>query len=98
MEAYDRFFHSKRNETATRVANTANDTYLKASGDEKGVASYGDVCDLLVSWHYQQIIRPTITEEETPFDPSDEKQIDLSGIVNAKEPEVSEPVIEGGVG
>ena len=98
MEAYDRFFHSKRNETATRVANTANDTYLKASGDEKGVASYGDVCDLLVSWHYQQIILPTITEEETPFDPYDEKQIDLSGIVNAKEPEVTEPVIEGGVG
>ena len=98
MEAYDRFFNSKRNETATRVANTANDTYLKASGDEKGVASYGDVCDLLVNWHYQQIILPTITVEEAPFDPYDEKQVDLSGIVNAKEPEVTEPVIEGGVG
>ena len=98
MDAYNHFFNSKRNETATRVADTANDTYLKVSGDEQGVASYGDVCDLLVNWHYQQIILPTITEDVSPFDPYDEKQVDLSGNVNANEPEVTEPVIQGGVG
>jgi len=98
MLAYNDFFNSKRNETATRVADTANDTYLKASGNTSGIASYGEVTDLLVSWHYQQIILPTITEEDTPFDPYDENQVDLSGNANAKVPEVTEPVDQGGVG
>jgi hypothetical protein len=98
MLVYNDFFNSKRNETATRVADTANDTYLKASGNTSGIASYGEVCDLLVNWHYQQIILPTITEEDTPFDPYDENQVDLSGNANAKVPEVTEPVNQGGVG
>jgi len=98
MDAYNSFFNSRRSETATRVADTANDTYLKASGDSAGVASYGEVCDLLVNWHYQQIILPTITVTEAPFDPYDEKQVDLSGNVNAQIPEVTEPENQGGVG
>ena len=99
MDDYSRFFSAKRNETATMVADTANDTYLKASGNTSGIASYGEVCDLLVSWHYQQIILPTIQEEEMPFDPFDESQVDLSGIVNADIPEPTEPEEdEGGVG
>ena len=51
MESYSEFFRSNRNETATKVADTVNDTYLKASGDEDGVASYGQVCDQLVNWY-----------------------------------------------
>ena len=98
LKAYDAFFNSKRSDTATTVANTANDTYLKASGDESGVGSYGEVCDLLVNWHYMTIILPTITEEVTPFDPYDETQVDLSGNVNANIPEPTEPEYEGGVG
>ncbi len=98
MDAYNAFFNSKRNETATRVADTANDTYLKASGNDSGIASYGEVCDLLVNWHYQQIILPTITSDVVPFDPFDESQVDLSGNVNAKVPEVTEPENQGGVG
>ena len=98
LKAYDAFFNSKRSDTATAVANTANDTYLKASGDESGVSSYGEVCDLLVNWHYMTIILPTITEEVTPFDPYDETQVDLSGNVNANIPEPTEPEYEGGVG
>ena len=93
MQHYSTFFASKRSETATKVADTANDTYLKASGDKAGIASYGEVCDLLVSWHIQEIVLPSLTEEADPFDPMDETQVDLSGIVNA------EPVpTEGGVG
>ena len=61
-----------------------NDTYLKTSGDEEGIASYGQVCDLLVSWHIQTVVLPSITVEESQFDPYDESQIDLSGIVNAR--------------
>ena len=99
MRYYSQFFTSKRNDTATEVANTVNDTYLKTSGDEAGIASYGDVCDLLVNWHYQTVVLPAITVEEKAFDPYDEKQVDLSGIVNAKEQE-TEPEEEnpGGVG
>ena len=99
MQHYSQFFTSKRNEKATELADTVNDTYLKTSGDEAGIASYGDVCDLLVNWHYKTIVLPTITEAQVLFDPYDEKQVDLSGIVNAKEQE-TEPVDEnlGGVG
>ena len=55
--------------------------------------------DLLVSWHYQREILPTITQQEKKFDPYDEKQVDLSGIVHAKEQEpVQQPDSGGGVG
>ena len=87
LEDYNDFFRSNRSETATKVANVANDAYLKTSGDEAGVASYGDVCDLLVAWHIQEVVLPGITETEEAFDPYDESQVDLSGIVNAKEDE-----------
>ena len=99
MQHYSQFFTSKRNEKATEVANTVNDTYLKTSGDEAGIASYGDVCDLLVNWHYQTVVLPTITEDVKAFDPYDEAQVDLSGNVNAKE-QATEPVEDnpGGVG
>ena len=88
---FSQFFSSKQNKTAAKVANTANDTYLKTSGEASGVKSYGEVCDLLVSWHIQQIVLPEITETEKPFDPLDENQVDLSGIVNAKPTEGTEP-------
>ena len=84
MENYSRFFSSKKNDLATNVADTMNDTYLKTSGDNGGIASYGQVCDLLVSWHIQTVVLPSITVEESHFDPYDENQIDLSGIVNAR--------------
>ena len=81
MESYSAFFRSNRNETATKVADTVNDTYLKASGDEEGIASYGQVCDQLVNWFMSEY---ATAEElgEVEFDPFDETQVDLSGIVN----------------
>jgi len=100
MDGYTRLFSSRSNKTATKVANTANDTYLRASGDSAGVRSYGEVTDLLVSWHYQRVILPSITTQEKKFDPYDENQVDLSGIVNAKEPKPTQPApdVGGGVG
>ena len=92
LEYYDDFFHSRRSDSATDFANKVNDTYLKTSGDEEGTKSYSNVSDLLVWWHYQQIFLPEITVEESHFDPLDESQVDLSGIINAKE---EEPVEEG---
>ena len=83
LTAYNTFFQSKRSAAATKVADTANDAYLKASGDSAGLASYGQVCDLLVAWHIQEVVIPSLAVEQSPFDPYDESQVDLSGIVNA---------------
>lgn len=83
LTSYDAFFSSKKDETATKVADTANDTYIKVSGDEKGVASYGEVCDLLVNWYIQEVVLPTKVDEEVKFDPFDETQVDLTGLVPA---------------
>ena len=84
MDYYSNFFASKKDALATEVADTLNDTYLKVSGNEGGINSYGQVCDLLVSWHIQTVVLPSITVEESHFDPYDESQVDLSGIVNAR--------------
>ena len=86
MKVYDDFFISRESKSATKVADTVNDTYLKTSGDSAGIASYGQVCDLLVSWHYKTVVAPTLTVEEAPFNPYDPEQVDLSGLVNARLP------------
>ena len=75
MKYYNDFFNDTQNDSATRLATAANDTYLKATGDEAGVASYGEVCDLLVSWHIQEVLLPAMTEEEATFDPYDESWV-----------------------
>ena len=84
LTAYNTFFQSKRSDAATKVADTANDAYLKASGESAGLASYGQVCDLLVAWHIQEVVIPSLAVEQNPFDPYDENMVDLTGIVNAK--------------
>lgn len=43
-----------------------------------------EVADMLVAWYIQEIYLPDHTEEAQEFDPLDETQVDLSGIVNAK--------------
>lgn len=80
---YNDFFTEKKDDKATQLADTVNDTYIKTQGDDRGIASYGAVCDMLVSWHIQTIVLPTKVVEDTKFDPFDESQIDLSGNVNA---------------
>ena len=90
MVNYTQFYSGNQNATAASAAATANDTYLKASGETEGIKSYGQVCDLLVSWHIQEVVLPSITVEEKPFDPFDESQVDLTGIVNAKTDEPTE--------
>lgn len=72
LEEYNQFFDAG----TVRVAAVTTGT--------EGVKSYGSVCDLLVSWHIQEVVLPSIAVEETPFDPYDESQVDLSGIVNAR--------------
>lgn len=88
LDHYNQFFSSRKDEEATRLANNVNDAYLKTSGDEDGVASYGAVCDYLVNWYLSEFASEEEIEQE--FDPFDETQVDLSGIANAK-PVETEP-------
>lgn len=83
MAQYDAFYRTRKNASATKAGDAVNSAYLKTSGDASGLASYGEVCDLLVSWHVQQVLLPSLAEEENPFDPLDKTQVDLTGIVHA---------------
>ena len=76
---YNQFFNSRKNEQATQLADKVNDTYIKTSGDEAGILSYGQVSDYLVNWYIQEIVAPTQVEEEQKFDPFDETQVNLNG-------------------
>lgn len=60
-------------------AATRDDNY--AQQDTEG-ALHHDVTDLLVSWHIQEYVLPTLVEEEVLFDPMDENQVDLTGLPN----------------
>ena len=75
MAAYSSFFATHKDDAATDFATKVNDTYIKVNGDEQGVASYGTVCDLLVSWHIQEFVLPLQKEEEVKFDPYDESKV-----------------------
>ena len=84
LRAYTKFFDDKYDETATNLANFANDTYLKASGDE-GTSSYDNVGDLLAYLYVQEVVLPAQEEDaKSTFDPYDENQVDLEGIVGAR--------------
>ena len=83
LQAYSQFFDEKYDENATNLAEFANDTYLKASGDE-GTESYDQVGDLLVYLYVQEVVLPAQEEDaKSTFDPYDENQVDLEGIVGA---------------
>ena len=83
LKANNEYWHGYDSFVAD-ISDTVNDTYLKVSGDNLGIASYGQVCDLLVNWHIQTVVLPSITVEDSQFDPYDETMVDLSGIVNAR--------------
>ncbi len=78
LSSYRSFFTENQNEAFCNLADAANDTYLKVSGDEEGVKSYGQVTDLLVSWYVQEIYLPAHKDEEVTFNPLDKNQIDLN--------------------
>lgn len=57
-------------------------TATKLDGSQS--SEEGQLCDLLVSWHIQQVVLPAQREEAvSTFDPYDKTQVDLSGIVGA---------------
>ena len=77
LQDYKAFYAANMDDNASDFANSVNDTYIKVSGDESGTASYSEVCDLLVSWHLQEIYLPEHQDEVQQFDPLDKNQVDL---------------------
>jgi hypothetical protein len=55
-----------------------------AAAREVTEGDYSSITDCLVSWYIQEYILPLHAEEEAKFDPLDESQVDLSGLVNAR--------------
>ncbi len=74
---YQSFWNKNLDNSASNFADSVNDTYIKVSGDDAGIGSYGEVCDLLVSWYIQEIYLPEHQEEEVQFDPLDKNQVDV---------------------
>lgn len=72
IAVYNSYFNSNKSQTATNVANAANNAYIQASGDSQGVKSYGMVATQLVNWYLQQTASG---EESTDFDPMDSDYI-----------------------
>ena len=68
----------KKNPFNKDAAETASEEVVLYEAPERA-----DVADLLVSWHIQEYVLPLLKEEEVKFDPLDETQVDLSGLVNA---------------
>ncbi len=81
------FFLQNRDEELTRLISTVTDTYAEATA-ANGVR-YSTVCDYLVNWYIDQYVEEE--EVESKFDPFDEMQVDLSGLVHAKPQTQEEP-------
>ena len=71
---------------ASDFANSVNDTYIQASGDESGIKSYGEVTDLLLSWYWQEIYLPAHVEDEQEdkFDPFDKDYVFDEGLTTGE--------------
>ena len=82
LDQYNRFFDITQ---AAPAAVAQNEVAVAKEMDSKPVTvdNYTDVSDLLVAWHIQEVVLPSISVEDKTFDPMDEDQVDLSGIVNA---------------
>ena len=51
-----------------------------------------EITELLIRWHQQDVVIPSITEPEVQFDPMDESQVDLTGLPHI--PKVTEAAEE----
>lgn len=74
---------------AKSTANVQASANITASDSEITLisfSSYSDVADMFASWYIQEYIIPQYQEEHpvVEFNPLDETQVDLTGIVNAK--------------
>lgn len=61
----------------------------KAAKEDLKDETNDEIADLLIRWHYQEVVLPSITEPEVQFDPMDETQVDLTGLPHG--PAATEP-------
>ena len=54
------------------------------STQEDPMVAEVQIADLLIRWHYEVVVLPSITEPEYHFDPYNEKQVDLTGLPHVK--------------
>lgn len=82
LENYWAYCSENIDSGASDFANSVNDTYIQASGDESGIKSYGEVTDLLLSWYWQEIYLPEHAGEdvENAFDPFDKDYVFGEGL------------------
>ena len=84
LDAVFRFYGEAK--SSANVQAQANITASDSEVTLISFSSYSDVADLFASWYIQEYILP-IYQEQNPvqeFDPLDESQVDLTGIVNAR--------------
>ena len=74
------FFAANHDEALTSLVTSVTDTVSEAAADE--TLRRSTVCDYLVNWHIDQYVEEEVIEQK--FDPFDETQVDLSGLVNHK--------------
>ena len=75
LKDYCAFFDENVDPDKSAIADKAS-AVLK----EKDFNVIGNVTDLLVSWHIQEVVIPSQVVETTPFNPLDESQVDLTVI------------------
>ena len=90
LDELGNFYDEHRDEELTRLVDTVTETYEEATADEN--VRHSAACDYLVNWHLDQYVEEE--EVEQKFDPLDENQVDISGLVNgppATDPPETEP-------
>ena len=97
LQWYENFFAEHRDEEAIARLKTVNDfmddlayNVRDLLGVEKLTVETDSFYDILVNWHIQEIVLPTVIpeEEENPFDPYDENYI--NGLVDIN----GDPIVE----
>ena len=74
LRTYDKFFSSKRNDTAADFVDSMRQRMGADSSD-------GQEAVLLTNWFIQELVLPYLEQDEiTGFDPMDEDQVDISDI------------------
>ena len=84
LDAFSKFF----NDDPYVKANLLTDSIETVATPDEATAASNQMTDLLVSWHIQEVVIPSQAENaESTFDPYDESQVDLSGIVGTLDKE-----------
>ena len=56
--------------------------YIETVSKDEDGPDRCNVVDLLVSWHIQEYVLPSLKDDVILFDPLDENQVDLTGLPN----------------